>query len=447
MDQDLTTLLEIAKKIEIRKENSLLSEEELSFEQELIDIIVRVYAVEKNLSPESVNIEDAYTWLNRKYCVNLLNELLENELSHLSKINKIDERHYDYQTLFTYTNLLPLMNIMKEEIVTITNTVRTLAKTHQKKVPYQKLTEEQIESYIIAILNEIDKSLTLSTKFLEAKKNNFFIDLQPGDEKKKKALHEYFELSNLDYGWHYINTKKHEAIITEKTNTIKDVSSYLHEFAHYLIKDKYQSNITNNLLVEYPPLTFELFALDYLHKIGYNEDELINLYSRRAFNTLECSRNSQGIFTMLINYQQGNKIQIEAITKELSEVQKLIDNQLSAEQKRILLEKDPDYFDNLKRTCEFINNYIDELIDKENGFSNCYPYVVGQFLAEQTVNKLNNTKDINDKFLKWTQNITIINPYDIIKDLDLDITKFINPEEIISNYQKENIKKKITKKY
>lgn len=235
-------------------------------ECEISDIYKRAKELYQTENNDLISDEEVEKWIYNKCCYGILDELLYNMIR---KLNKSEI----YEDQFMYYNFPIIMDMMKEflEDCEIDNNYNIKDLTN--------LTNEEIDKYICDILKEIDPSLEWLNIYTKAKNEGKIIDISNYSKDELKQLKIDLKLDKIPSGNNCIvvDNENYYLILT-LNNTLYDIISTIHELIHFIITDN-DINLPP-ILSEFFSIFYELYAVSYLHKKGFDINELFTIYQK-----------------------------------------------------------------------------------------------------------------------------------------------------------------------
>lgn len=141
-----------------------------------------------------------------------------------------------------------------------------------------KMNRITLDSYFRELLKEIDSDGILLKIYNDA------------------LLKRKIKLSKKFKGSFCVINEKNVTLEIKETGTIKDFFTLCHEFMHYVL-NTYNKNSIPLALEEFPSIFFEKYAIDFLNRKGYSEEQLEVLYDFR-FNDMK--EKSFGMLNFLV---------------------------------------------------------------------------------------------------------------------------------------------------
>lgn len=342
-----------------------------------------------------------FNWMREKTRYQLLNALIYDMVI---KFIDVEGNGIDNRDEFFINNVYIMNDIMSCDYQ-LNNQENNLSKLNKTKTI----------DIIKEILLEIDSNGEWLRIYEEALLNDKIVYLNELNNNQEKELRDKLGITSLKYvdnSCLSIGKNKEWYIFLRYTGTIIDISTTIHEIVHYINKYYDESKREKPLLREFPSIFFELYALNYLKKIGYGANELAYIYNERLSDT-HMVINDTRITSYYLKMFIDNNIITEKIDNELN-------NEINC-------------FGNNKRNCDKV---IKDLIANPYFFFERYPYIIGNFLANKAMRNIDNDDQLIAMIRYITERLSRINVGDVFR--------IIVPEmEIIDD--KEN-KTKVKKK-
>lgn len=387
--------------------------------EEIVSAIYLKYL--KNHPAQKVTEEELINWLKEKYRYDLLTDLIKTEINKLIAPQLKEDFLIDMTDDFILKNLKPLLNIICEEVA---NDISI--PTNSKKLP--PITDKEFNLMLKKFLKIVDPSLEWLTLYQEALKENRIIYLTKDDLARKENLYKQFNLEETGYRcsdlkWNFVFLFKNSPyLIIERENTIKDFWTFTHEFAHFI---ELQNNDFNEIpitLNEYNSTTYEQIGLSFLADLGYSKDVLNELKKLRNNNTFRAGVNIIQIFNFMKKFLVAGKITKQ---EEVEEAKKAValNEKLDSQIKNQLKISYPWLFSALEYSAKVCDDSIFWLLSNPNLLSKSYPYILGNYLANLTIDCLNSEQLTFLDLKKITENISSVNPYDLFVKLGVDVQK------------------------
>lgn len=399
-------------------------------ESDIYNTINKFYENETKIKLEITdqkNKEKLYQWLKEKERYPLLNYLIKETIEHLTQEPKIKETAIDTKDLFMLNNIKPLIQIMLKQLVF------SLSNTNYYTTNLTKINRNTTNKYVYEILTEIDPTLEWLNIYQEAQAQKRIIYLNDYSQAEKKNLAQQLEIKTIDeYNNCCLLTKDSIYIILTETETLKDISTKLHEFAHYIFYYKNPIAKPQRTLVEFSSIFYELYALEFLKRQGYNQDEISTINSQRLENTADLASYNKSLFYYIEIFIKKEIIKEEEDIKHNQESIATMNAIIPNELKKMLKQTQPNLFDPIKSAHNECDNCIKKLILNSWDFYLMYPYVIGNYLAVYAIKNISSTKNILNKIKYYTENSATVDPYEIF------FTVGCNPQELKSLKQTKN---------
>lgn len=352
-----------------------------------------------------INNEDdrsiLFNWMKEKCRYQLLDELMVHMFN--SFIN-IEDNGIDNRDEFFINNI----DAMEEIMSTSNNSIKI------DNILLPELSKNKVITLVKEILLEIDPSLEWLRIYEEAINNNKIIYLNELDKRGIIDLKKELGINSLKYVDNSCLTLEdgEKYILLNYKGDISDASTTIHELVHYI--SKYNHNEKESpILREFPSIFFELYALDYLKEIGYDENDIKLVNQHRIADTYMATIESR-LFVYYLKMIMDNGV----ITEE-------IDRQMISDRWYYLAS---DY----KKNCD---NCIRDLIINPYTFFEIYPYVIGNYLANKTIKKLKSDRQILGIIKYMNDNLYKIDPFYVFN--------LLAPELVV--IAEDDIKKKVRK--
>lgn len=378
----------------------LCKEYEAPYDMDIIWNDISEYYYKKN----KVHVDDRwdlYTWLKNEARYDLLDDLMLQVFDKFANegntLNKADP--------FFITNIHTMKDIMLEQGKNINKNKK------QDNVSLSRLNHQQVNSIVKDILREIDDEEEWLNIYESMEIENIvYIDLL--DNSQKKSLEEMLGISLAKDD---INTcvflQNKGYIFLTYTGTISDVVTTMHEVIHYI--SRYKNNFVEEepTLREFSSIFYELYALDYLKKIGYSEQEINKI----------------------------NQDRLSDMTKLLNDASYLMDYLIMIMKYGKIKEKYDTFQNKYLRADKCINN----LVINPYLLNDYYPYLIGNYLAVNAISRMKNDKLLLSMIKYITDNLPKIEAYDVFSVLNCNNDLVRKDANLFKSKVK---KKKINKK-
>ncbi len=164
---------------------------------------------------------------------------------------------------------------------------------------------------------------------------------------------------------------------------------------------------------------------------GYDSDELNYLIRYRDKNTLDNSLDIKTTLKYIKYVLEGKKInEEEEITKCMKDF-----NNLPTYAIEMIKKINPKMFNFKAHAYKECDEVCDALIEDPLIYSKIYSYIIGSFLTNNSLDKVNSDESFLKRMKYITENLSIIDPNLIFSELGIDTSK-ITSKENIENYCK-----------
>lgn len=353
-----------------------------------------------------INKEDdrsiLFNWMKEKCRYQLLDELM---VHMFNRFINIEDNGVDNRDEFFINNIDMMEKIMSTGSDTIKIDNNSLL----------ELSKNKTITLVKEILLEIDPSCEWLRIYEEAINNNKIIYLNELDRKGIIDLKKELGIDSLKYIDNSCLTLENgeKYIFLNYKGDISDISTTIHEFTHYVNKYNHNEKETP-ILREFPAIFFELYALEYLKEIGYDETDIKLVNQHRIADTYMATIESR-IFVYYLKMIMDNGMITEEIDMELI--------------------RDKNYLNsNYKKNCD---NCIRNLIINPYVFFEIYPYIIGNYLASKGIEKLKSDRQILAIIKYMNDNLYRIDPFDVFNILGCGDVDLVN-----TNEEKQKVKKR-----
>jgi len=272
-----------------------------------------------------------------------------------------------------------------------------------------KLTKDEVIDIVRGVLTEVDPSLEWLKIYNDIfdKRIIYLNELDDNEFKKLNDTLEDYDEDNFENAC--VKTKKgdHLVLLTYEGN-IGDVISTVHEFMHYIIEIKRDNKEVTNILMEFPSIFYEYYALIYLKRMGYSDKEIKYLESYRTCDLwngiVDTYLLSHYIKIFVENYEINEELDIEYFSL-------IADDDV----------KNLTYDEIMKNVYEQCDACTEFIMTNPQHLEGVTSYVVGSYLALNAIDRLGKNTLYNMK--DYTNNISDYNPYDIFVGLGIDVDK------------------------
>ncbi len=342
-------------------------------------------------NPESEKI--LINWMNNICRYSFLNILLENTIKYLKGKKSLNLKHIKLKDNFLIKNFKPILKMMLNELKL------NGSLDYNENINFSPLSNELYNEYIVNLLKRIDPSLKLFNLYEWAKNNNKFISLNEMSEESQKEIIKKYNLSDTKYN-RCIYLQDGPIIILSKTNTIKDIPVFMHEFGHF-ITFYFKKKSLGPTLNEFYSIFYENLALAYLTNKSYSHEEIEYLLNERLLQNKYLLNIYTDFFIYLNYYLDKGKI------REEDEVL------IRGENFKLLKEK-------LFRKCDF---YISKFFNNPLEFIRVYSYIIGTILSYKAFEMIATDESLLKLFISDSMSSEIINPEDIFNLVGINLNK------------------------
>ena len=269
-----------------------------------------------------------------------------------------------------------------------------------------------LEMYLIDFLDEVDKSGEYLDVFYDLKKNGklFYLDSM-NDEQKEKVLGVLNLANKKGRNFFWRDEKLGRFVFIERENTIDDFRKLVHEFIHYATSFRNDGNRPSAILLEFPPIFYELLACNFLLSKGYSSEDVQNLAMLRLLHI-----SSEASTISYINpYLRLFLNQDEPIS--ISDDIQLRKDQIIAykeQSETFTCDDEVEAFDTADQISDLANSL---LTANPKMFRQSYPYIVGYNLAKKYIKKASTNKESILNGMKYiTFHLPSLNTELIFKD-------------------------------
>lgn len=371
---------------------------------DLVDSLFKMDEVEK---------DTLYRWLRERRRYDLLNHLLEEQ----------------YDLIITGTNKEkthdPFIKEYINEIIAVTkiDSLKELISTEEEsnQVSLPKLSKEELDKLVKEFLITIDPSLKWLKIYNDLVENNL---IKYKEEVQDDSV--IWSCSKVDDKWH---------IIAPLSNTIKDFRCMIHEFSHYISLINDPKELQTPTLKEYPPILFESLAIDFLRKKGYPKEITDELLKERKRWTQNNVHDISPTLLYLKDYINDGPITFEKEKKKQADLIRTLQENIpeDLESKLDTIKEMDD--EKIKADCDleisFILSFPTTLYDE-------YPYVMGNYLAIKTLERLNEEPTLLYTVLDITENLKDKTPEEIMHYLGLSTEEFTSKKTYQYQKKQEN---------
>lgn len=356
-----------------------------------------------------------FNWLRNKTRYELLDHLMLQMVNRFINLEDVNGDTIDNRDEFFINNLDTIYDILSIQAKTIIDKINI----DEKELP--KLTKEETIDIVKDILMEIDPNgdwVTLYEDAIRNKKILYLNEITLEDEARIKRLIGIDSLKHIDNS--YLQVGKNDGYLFLRYNgDIGDIPPTVHEVVHYIIR-KYSNGKTEApILREFPSIFYELYAINYLEKLGYDREILDVINYDRLIDSYLSLKDMNNMLFYLYLMLSNNKIDMENDKKLYEEML----NNAEILLKESIYDKDNDYTNRCDQvTCDLITNpYL---------LFQIYPYIVGNYLADQGINKISVDKTLFSIIKYITENLTSVSVYDVFSLLSDNLDYIDNKEKV-----------------
>ena len=363
---------------------------------------------------EELNLDDdddkdkLYKLVNDLFKYELLNDNLETTFEDFVKSEKDN---------YIVKNIDKIIEIIENQF----DDVKELDTYEKREMPY--LSKENLNKYFIDFLNFVDDSGEYAQIYEELKNSGrlFFLDEDERKEKLLKALGTY-DKNYENFFW----KGEHNGgfVFITRHDNIDDFKALAHEFIHYVTYFKNNDDRCSNLLLEFPPMFYEMLATNYLLNKGYKQEDVISTTMNRfkyIYDESSYMANINSYLKLFLNKNDRitekddinmRKVQLDNYKNKIGEdkYKRFIDNS----EDEITPEALASSF------CDYANFYISI---NPCILSNTYPYIIGNYLACKYIRKAYRDREVLKEMKDITVNLPNISAEDIFNDIDKEIRK------------------------
>ena len=366
----------------------------------LYDIINERYKKENNVYLDDK--DKLYEWLANKSRYKLLDELLVRLYDRFINVEKVNNYEIDNTDIFFVNNIHEMKRIMEEEEVIAYNGLMIEEYTNKTKIDKWKVID-----IVRDILEDIDDTLEWVRLYDKAINDNIIIYL---NELNKRDYDKFIldngidiDLDNVRNACLFNENGKINILLTYNGD-ISDISKTIHEVIHYIARCYNGNKKEKTIFRELPSMFYEMYTLNYLKKLGYDEHELEENNIYRLSDTYESINDINILMNYLTILIDKGSITYEDVINEYKEYMEVndIDSNIN----------------NRSDKC------INDLIKNPYILFGYYPYIIDNYLASKAILKIEDDKMIM-KFMKYiTEHIDSVceeDVFNIILDGKIDL--------------------------
>ncbi len=327
-------------------------------------------------------------YLNSKYRLNLLNELLKEQIDYLHQAST-----HKNQENFMVENIDELLEHTSQELLSISF-------ERKKEVEMPSLSEQELDYLIKEFLIKIDPSLNWLKEYEKLKRTK---RIKPGKE------------------WNCAPDKGKWVINTNLTHTIEDFRCFIHEFMHYITVKNQKKDNNPIALKEFPSIYFETLGLNFLREKGYPEESTEYMLDERNEWTEENVFNLYLILGLLSTYLKDGSVN----RKNETDRRIIIPNEVRAkipEELRFFYDiSDEEMNHSFDIAVAFLLVYPESIYEEQ-------PYITGTYLADKAVEITKKDPMFIYDMLSITDNLEFTNPTDVINLIKQKHKQYVKQE-------------------
>lgn len=344
--------------------------------------IKKYYYMENNIYIDDNDI--LFAWLKEKARYPLLDSLVlqvfDKFVNDENILNKVDP--------FFISNILQLRDI-------IASYGKMIKHDYKEISNLSKMKKNTVIDTVSDILLEIDPTGEWKEIYEEIMDGHIvYVDTLNEEEKKSFEDLLGIRLSKDDDGaCVFLNDSKKAYVFLTYTGTISDVVTTVHEVVHYISRYKNDWHEEAPILREFSSTFFELYAMEYLKKIGYDETELKMINKSRISEMTRLLDDALIISDYLITFMKNGKI---------------------------------DEYTHVLDDCK-ADRCIDLLINNPYLLNDYYPYLFGDYLANKAMKMISSDKQMMSIIKYVTDNLAkmkAINVFDLVGCGDANFVEY-----------------------
>ena len=392
---ELYSILLAKKTIPIQKWNDILyyySEDDIY--KEINKYYYYAFSDKLNINNNNER-EKLYKWVQKECRYGVL----EGYIKYI--LGKICETPNKDINLFILYNIIPLFDDIYDEMFTYIYSFETI------NCYLTPLNKEKVIDLVKKILLEIDPSgewLNIYNSIIMDDRVVYINELSKKEEenlKIKLGISSDKELGDACI----ISPSGNTQMMLKYNGNIGDVGNTIHEFVHYI--SEHNSKNIMPILREFPSIFFELYAFDYLVRIGYSENE-VNMFKKlRLENTMDSIVNTIPIRRYISMFVNNLELTME---EDLFYQKQLLHNN------EINILNDSIIRDMIYEICDYC---IKNIMLYPDNLEESSAYVIGNFLA------LYANLNINDNILSlvkdYTERMANVDPYELFIGINLPV--------------------------
>ena len=393
--------------------DNLHEDDLIPYDMEIIWNMINNYYFKERNEKLDINLENdrsiLFYWLRDKSRYQLLDHMMLQVVNRFINKEDINGNVIDNRDNFFLSNIDMIYQILFIETDRIVNDIDIdLCKlsTINKKDTINMVKD------ILLLLDPNGEWLYMYEDILERGKIIYLNEL---DSKEEAILKQKIGVSSLKYiDNSYLQLDDNESyIFLRYTNTIKDVPTTIHEIIHYIIRNINEGKVEIPILREFPSIFYEMYAINYLEKLGYSKKEIDVINYDRLIDTYMALKDMLNILYYLhliideskINEENDSKFYNSLIKTDILE----IDNDAKARADKCIYDL-------------VINPYL---------LHQTYPYITGDYLANEGIKKIKTDDNLLPIIKYITENITNIDPVDIFNLLGANLENINNHRKLV----------------
>lgn len=295
----------------------------------------------------------------------------------------------DAKDLFLFTNLKPLFEITLEHASSCFQ--------NRKKSEYKlsSLSKEEIEYHAKNILSQISPEWLTAYEKLQSEGRLVYLD-ELSEKQKNELMAKYnFNASSTDF---IAKIDDKYVIFITRRYSIYDVTSIVHEFAHYVSKNKAQGELPR-ILLEFYSIFYEMYATRYFLSQNYSEEEVHALYDDRISNINGLILYSLPIFDYFITFLEDGLISEEKMVQMASIKVNSVEKAVPRDVIEMIRAKMPEALDPVRMACDQCDSYLETMLLYPDLVYESYVYIIGHYLATNAFEKMSKDPSAKEELL------------------------------------------------
>ncbi len=350
--------------------------------------------------------EKLYKWLEVTNRFPMLSILIYQFLSDFVNGNTL-KPEFNTKDPFLFANLKPLFEIALDHSY--------YCFQNRKKSEYKlsQISKEEIEYHARNILAQISPEWLATYERLQDERRVVYLD-ELSEEQRKEFMAKY----GLDTSLTNFITKiegKYVIFITRKY-TLYDVTSIVHEFAHYVSMSAKEEKLPR-ILSEFYSIFYEMYATRYFLSQNYSEEEVEALYDDRISNINDLILYSLPLFDYFIIFLEDGLISEERMIKKAEETIQLTVKAVSSDVLEMIKAKTPSALDPVRMACDKCDSYLETMLLSPDLVYESYVYIIGHYLSTNAFDKMAKNPGVRDDILNKIRLLAErkieMDPYDI----------------------------------